>query len=69
MNPNNPNQGGCDEPDIHKHVTKNVSVTSPDHAPTNKALGGSKFLEGSPKGREANPKPQAKGWGDVRIAG
>lgn len=61
-NPNRENDGGCAEPEISKHVPKNVSVTSPDHRPSNEALAGKTFLGGSPQGREAQPKPKHDGW-------
>lgn len=60
-NPNNPNKGGCDEPELRKHVPSQVTVTSPDHKPSNAPLSGPTFLAGSPKGREANPRPKIDG--------
>jgi hypothetical protein len=61
LNKNNPNGGGVGDSSISKIVPKNVSVTSADHQPDNRALGSGTFLEGSPKGREANPKPKIDG--------
>ena len=62
LNSNNPNGGskGADSA-ISKLVPKNVSVTSPDHQPSNEALSGGKFLAGSPAGREAKPRPKIDG--------
>lgn len=62
LNKNNPNGGGTGDSSISKLVPKNVSVTSPDHKPANRALGGPKYLDGSPKGTEAKPNPQADGF-------
>lgn len=62
LNKNNPNGGGATDESLSQHVPEKVSVTSPDHKPSNLPLGGSKFLSGSPKGREVNPKPKSEGF-------
>ena len=46
---------------IRKMVPRQVTVTDPDHRPQNEKLPGKQFLEGSPKGREANPRPKRDG--------
>lgn len=61
LNKNNPNGGATGDSSISKIVPSKVSVTSPDHSPDNRALGGPKFLAGSPKGREAKPQPKIDG--------
>ena len=55
--------------EIRSIVTRQVVVDSPDRQPSNEKLGGSKFLEGNPQGREVNPQMTKKGHKDVRIAG
>lgn len=65
MNKNNPNCGATGDSSISKIVPKAVSVTSPDQRPDNSPLGGPKFLEGSPKGREQNPKPKIDGGNPI----
>lgn len=61
-NPNNQNEGGKGDSSIDRLVPSQVSVTSPDQEPITRALPGGKFLDGSPQGREAQPKPKAKGF-------
>jgi hypothetical protein len=66
LNKNNPNGGskGADSA-ISKLVPENVSVTSPDHQPENRALAGKTFLGGSPAGREAKPQPKIDGGNPI----
>ena len=61
LNTNNPNGGGVGDSSISKLVPKNVTVSSPDHQPSSSPLGGPTFEPGSPKGREANPRPKVDG--------
>ena len=64
-NPNNPNTGGCSEPELSKHVPTKVSVTSPDHQPTITPFSGPTFEPGSPAGREAQPRPKIDGGNPI----
>ncbi len=50
---------------ISEMVPKQVTVTSPDLQPENKKLDGSKFLEGSPQGREVNPQMKRSGGNPI----
>lgn len=61
LNKNNPNGGGVGDSAISKIVPTKVSVTSADQQPSISPLGGPTFLEGSPAGREAKPKPKYDG--------
>lgn len=63
LNRNNPNGGGVGDSSISKMSPGGVK--SPNHRPPNPSLGGSKFLAGSPSGREAQPNPKAVGKGAV----
>ncbi len=63
MNPNIGSKGA--DSSISKMVPTQVSVTSPDLQPVNEKLGGSPFMEGSPQGREANPRPKVSGGNPI----
>lgn len=63
LNKNNPNGGGVGDSSISKMSPKGVK--SPNHKPSNPALAGSKFLAGSPSGREANPRPKIDGGNPI----
>jgi hypothetical protein len=65
LNKNNSNGGGVGDSAISKLVPERVSVTSADHKPSNPPLGGPTFESGSPKGREANPKPKIDGGNPI----
>lgn len=64
-NPNNPNTGGCAEPELAKHVPAKVTLASPDNQPTVTPFGGRTFEPGSPAGREANPRPKVDGGNPI----
>jgi len=63
MNPNHGHKGADSQ--IGKMVPRQVSVTSPDHQPENKKLGGSKYMEGNPVGREVNPQMKRSGGNPI----
>lgn len=65
LNPNNPNGGGVGDSEIRKIVPTPVSVTSADQQPSEAPNTGKTFLAGSPKGREANPKPKIDGGNPI----
>lgn len=60
-NKNNPNCGGKGDSAISRIVPAKVTVGSPDHQPSHRALPGPTFEPGSPAGREAQPHLKVDG--------